>query len=54
MFFVIVFGVYMHTLVETTKLVVDDSQQCAAISAIITQQSAGKQFAFCIDPRRNF
>lgn len=54
MFLVIIFGVYMHTLVETAKLVVAEPQECAAISEIITEQSAGKQFAFCIDPRRNF
>lgn len=51
---VIVFGLYMSTLVEIGSFKVDDMQSCMLNALIITEQAAGKQFAFCLNPLFDF
>lgn len=51
---VIVFGLYMSALIEVGSFKVDDMQSCMLNALIITEQAAGKQFAFCLNPLMDF
>lgn len=54
MWSVVIFGLYLHTLVEVARFSTDDMQTCFVSALVITEQAAGKQFAFCLNPLLDF